>query len=140
MLNIAFLFCLRRDLRLHHALRGVCFHTLQGTKSATPDALHLQGLCRTSRRFILWVSTVIMLNIAFLFCLRRDFGLHHALRGVCFHTLQGTKSATLDALHLQGLCRTSRRFSLWVSTVSMLNIAFLICLRRDFWAASCASA
>ncbi len=103
MLNIVLLFCLRRDFGLHHALRGGCFHMLQGTTSATPDALHLQGLCRTSRRFSNWISAVIVLNIVLLFCLRRDFGLHHALRGACFHMLQGTTSATPDALHLQGL-------------------------------------
>ena len=31
--------------------RQVHFHTLQGTKSATPVAQHLQGHCHTSRRF-----------------------------------------------------------------------------------------
>jgi hypothetical protein len=40
-----------RVCMLYNALRGVRFHTLQLTKSATPDALRLRGLCRTSRRF-----------------------------------------------------------------------------------------
>ena len=35
----------------YNGLRGVRFHTLQRTISATPDALRLRGLCRTSRRF-----------------------------------------------------------------------------------------
>jgi coenzyme F420-reducing hydrogenase alpha subunit len=74
---------LRRDLGLHHAPRGMYFHTLQITKS---------------RRFNNCISSVITQYICFLMCLRRDLGLHHAPRGVYFHTLQGTKSATPDAL------------------------------------------
>ena len=60
-----FVICLGRDLGLHHALRGEYFHTLQGTKSAPPDALRLQGLCRTSRRFKNCISTVIIISRLF---------------------------------------------------------------------------
>jgi hypothetical protein len=56
--------------------------------------------------------------------LGRDFGLHHALRGEYFDTLQVTKSALLDALRLQGLCRTSRRFKFCNLAVSIPYIFF----------------
>jgi hypothetical protein len=56
------------------------------------------------------------------FC--RDFGLHHGLRGVRFHTLQVTESTPPDALRLRGLCRTSRRFNNWISEVIITDIDF----------------
>ena len=51
-------------------------------------------------------------------------------RQVHFHTLQGTKSATLVAQHLQGHCYTSRRFKDCLSTVIIFDILRCI-LQRD---------
>jgi hypothetical protein len=82
-------------------MRFACSYTLQITTSATPDALCLRGLCRTCLRFNNWISAVSIVHILLiLIC----FGPHHAVRGVCSHTLQIT--AFPDALRLRGLCLT----------------------------------
>ena len=54
-----------RVCMLYNGVRGVRFHTLQITKSATPDAVRLRGLCRSSRRFNNCISTVIITDIDF---------------------------------------------------------------------------
>jgi hypothetical protein len=50
------------------------FHTLQGTQSATPDALRCHRLCRTCRRFNSWIFNVILFCLFHVVCFDCDFG------------------------------------------------------------------
>jgi hypothetical protein len=77
-------------------------HTLQGTKSATPDAPRLRELYRTCWRCKYWISDVIVFDILGSLCC--------SVMCKDFYALQLTALAPPDAPQLRELYRTCWRF------------------------------